>query len=80
MTKYKELHRAVQHLADYQMNGRVVRRAAEYRSANPERKNAARHIRGGQIPNGRISNGRMRGFAPLQALSPLWIRGWYGDG
>ena len=32
MTKYKELHRAVQHLADYQMNGRVGRRAAPHRA------------------------------------------------
>jgi len=43
MTKYKELHRAVQHLTDYQMNGSVVvRRAAEYRAANPDRKKKPR--------------------------------------
>lgn len=70
MTKYKQLHRAVQHLADYQMNGRVARRAAEYRAATRDRKNAARRVGNEQIPNRQIP-----GIAPLHArptLSPRW--------
>jgi hypothetical protein len=76
MTKYKELHRAVQHLTDYQMNGRVVRRAAEYRAANPDRKNPAQRISNGQISNGRMPNNQMPGFAPLHVrpmLSTPWM-------
>ncbi len=70
MTKYKELHRAVQHLTDFQMNG-PVRRAAEYRTASRDRKYAT-----WRIDNGRIPTGRMAGAAPLHArstLSPLWM-------
>jgi anti-sigma factor RsiW len=71
MTKYKQLHRAVQHLTHYQINARIARRVAEYRAATRDRKNAARRIRNEQIPNRRIA-----GIAPLRArptLSPRWM-------
>jgi hypothetical protein len=78
MTKYKSLQRVVQHLTDYQMNGRFVRRAAEYRAAKPDRENAARHFNNGRISNGWISDGPMANgqaptFAPLREWStPSW--------
>jgi len=62
MTKYKQLLRTVQHLTDYQVNGRVVRRAPEYRAANPARKNAA----------GDISNGPHRRRADTQWPDARW--------
>jgi hypothetical protein len=70
MTKYKELHRAVQHLTDFQMNG-PVRRVAEYQTAGRGRKYAT-----WRIDNGRIPIGRTAGVAPphaRQTLSPLWL-------
>ena len=66
MTKYKQLHRAVQHLTDYQMNGRVVRRATDYRAATRDRKTAARRVGNEPIPNRQIP-----GVATLHA-SPRW--------
>jgi hypothetical protein len=70
MTKYKQLLRTVQHLADYQMNGRVARRAAEYRAPTRDRENAVRRVGNEQIPDRQIP-----GIAPLHArptLSPRW--------
>jgi hypothetical protein len=67
MTKYKAIFRAVQHLTvtDYQLNGRVMRRAAGYRAADHHGKNATR-----RAGNGRVSNGHMSGFARPRLLLP----------
>jgi hypothetical protein len=75
MTKFKALHRAVQHLTDYQMNGRVVRRVAEYRAVTPDRENArqfgTRHGGKGQISSSRMTDGQMGIFAPRHTPTPF---------
>jgi len=44
MTKYKGLLRTVQHLSDYQMNGRIGRRRESYRAADLDYRTAASRI------------------------------------
>jgi hypothetical protein len=68
MTKYKALYRAVRHLtvADYQLNGRVMRRAAGYRATDHRGRNATR-----RTGDGESSNGRMASFALLHARQTL---------